>query len=249
MSAAVILDHVSCGYAGRVDVIQDVSLQLRSGTVSALVGPNGAGKSTLLKALLGLVKLRSGSIRIGGEAPGVARRRGLVGYVPQSELVDWDFPIDVATVTMMGRSALQGSTRRPRRADRDAVVAALAAVNLTELRRRQIGRLSGGQRKRAFIARCLAQQPQVMLLDEPFAGVDRASQQLIIDVLRAERQRGATIFVSTHELATVPSFCDEVVVLDGRVLLRGQPSDVLTADHLSLVFGGRRAQSSLVEFA
>jgi manganese transport system ATP-binding protein len=249
VSASVVLDHVSCGYAAHAAVIQDVSLELQPGAVTALVGPNGAGKSTLLKAMLGLLRLSGGSVHICGETPPVARKRGLVGYVPQSELVDWDFPIDVATVAMMGRSAHQGSTRRPRRADREAVDAALEVVDLTHLRRRQIGRLSGGQRKRAFIARCLAQHPTVMLLDEPFAGVDRASQELIIDVLRAERQRDVSTFVSTHELATVPEFCDEVVVLDQHVLLSGEPREVLTVEHMGIVFGGRRAQVSMLEFA
>jgi manganese transport system ATP-binding protein len=222
---------------GTVEALRDVTLELPSGRIVGLLGMNGSGKSTLFAALMGAVRPASGSVRLFGGEPAHALKRNLVSFVPQSEAVDWDFPISVAEVVMMGRYGRLGLTRTPRPADRDAVAAALERVGLRELADRQIGELSGGQRKRAFVARGIAQEASLMLLDEPFAGVDKGSERTIIGLLRSLRDEGKSILISTHDLAGVPELCDEVVLLQNRVLFQGPPAEALTPDRLALAFG------------
>lgn len=242
--AAVVVDDVSYTYAsaGRRGAaarpaLEGASLTVATGGITGLIGVNGAGKSTIFKALMGIVVPGSGTMEILGLPPARARRTGLVGYVPQAESVDEDFPLTVRDVVAMGRYGRLGITRRLGRGDRAAVEEALARVALTDLADRQIGRLSGGQRRRAFVARGLAQDAQVLLLDEPFAGVDRVSEQLVVDVLRELAARGGAVLLSTHDLAALPSLADHVVLIHHRVLAAGPPAEVLTDANLALAFG------------
>jgi manganese transport system ATP-binding protein len=222
---------------GDVLALDDVTLEVGHGVVCGLLGANGSGKSTLFKTIAELVIPQRGSVRIHGLPPERARRRGLLGYVPQSEQVDWAFPVRVVDVVMMGRYGHMGPTRRPRRADHEAVAEALERTGLSDLAHRQIGALSGGQRKRAFVARGIAQGASVFLLDEPFAGVDKPSERTIIQVLREMRAAGATLLVSTHDLAGVGELCDEAVLLHRRVVAHGPPEEVLAPEMLLRAFG------------
>lgn len=222
---------------GEVVALDGASLEVAPGRVTGLVGMNGSGKSTLFTAIMGMLRPDAGTVRIGGAEPAAARTDGLIGYVPQSEAVDWTFPVSVADVVMMGRYGHQGLTRRARPADRRAVREALERVELTELAGRQIGRLSGGQRKRAFVARGIAQGARVMLLDEPFAGVDTRSEATIVALLRELAAEGGTILVSTHDLHALPQLADDAVLLQRRVLFHGTVAEALTPEHLALAFG------------
>lgn len=222
---------------GAVVALRDVNLTLAGSRVCGLVGLNGSGKSTLFKSLVGLVRPQHGQILLLGEPPERARRRGTVAYVAQADEVDQTFPLSVADVVVTGRYAHLGPMRRPRLRDRELVAAALARVELTQLADRPIGQLSGGQRKRVFIARALVQQAPLLLLDEPFAGVDRRSEQLIIDVLRELAAAGVTSLVATHDLNHLDTLCDEVVLLQQRVLVHDRPEVVLQPDQLARAFG------------
>ncbi|PRZ14555.1 metal ABC transporter ATP-binding protein [Nesterenkonia sandarakina] len=235
--AAVVVERLSAGYPG-VRALDEVSITVGAGRICALLGANGSGKSTLFKALLGLHRPTAGTVRLFGMDPSRARRRNQVSYVPQHEQVDTSFPVSVEQVVMMGRYGHMGLTKRARPSDRLACDEALDQVGLSELRRRGIGELSGGQRKRAFLARAIAQQAPLMLLDEPFAGVDRGSEELISSVLKALRDTsGTTVLISTHHLAGVEDLADEVVLLHQRVLAAGLPSEVLTEEQLGRSFG------------
>ncbi|GAB3266129.1 metal ABC transporter ATP-binding protein [Arthrobacter pigmenti] len=233
---AIEIDSLTVRYAD-VLALESIDLRLEQGNICALVGVNGSGKSTLFKALMGLVTAGTGTVRIFGTASKAARKGNLLTYVPQSEDVDWTFPVSVHDVVMMGRYGRLGSTRRPRTEDRDAVEYALEQVGLTSLAGRQIGALSGGQRKRAFVARGIAQEARLMLLDEPFAGVDKGSEATMTSLLQRLRAEGKTILISTHDLAGIPRFCDEAVLLHQRVLAHGYPADVLTTENLARAFG------------
>lgn len=226
---------------GDVLALDDVSLTVEACRVTGLIGMNGSGKSTLFKTILGLVRPASGIVAINGRDPASARKQGLVGYVPQSEDVDWTFPVSVREVVMMGRYGRQGILRRARQADRDAVDEALERVELTELADRQIGQLSGGQRKRAFVARGIAQGlaegASILLLDEPFAGVDKRSEATIVRLLRELAAAGDTVLVSTHDLHALPSLADEAVLLLRRVLFHGSVTEALDPANLSRAFG------------
>ncbi len=235
MSVIEVRDvHVSYG---DVRALDGVTLSVGAGTVCGLIGMNGSGKSTLFKAIMGAVRVDRGTILLDSRPPREARRAGLVGYVPQSEQVDWSFPVSVRDVVMMGRYGYQGFTRRPRRVDIEAVDEALARVELEDLADRQIGRLSGGQRKRAFVARGLAQDARILLLDEPFAGVDTRSEATITRLLRELAGQGRTVLVSTHDLHAVPALCDDVILLLHRTLLHAAPEIALRPEHLARTFG------------
>lgn len=223
-------------YTGGVRALTGVTLEVDAARVCAVVGMNGSGKSTFFNAIMGIVPARRGTIRVCGVDSATARRRGLVGYVPQNDAIDRHFPISVANVVAMGRYGFMGPLRRLRREDREAVDHALEVVGLADLRERPIGALSGGQRKRAFVARAVAQGAQLMLLDEPFAGVDYTSQDVIVDLMRQLATEGTTMLVSTHDLASIPSFADEVALLNRVIVGRGRPEDVLTPDHLVRAF-------------
>ncbi len=218
--------------------LRDASFAIPRGTITALVGVNGAGKSTLFKALMGFVPVSTGKIEILGRPVHEVMTAQSVAYVPQAEEVDWTFPVLVEDVVMMGRYGHMGFFRRPRAADHVAVGSALARVNMTEFRHRQIGELSGGQKKRVFLARALAQDAQVILLDEPFTGVDVKTEEQIIALLRDLRGEGRVMLVATHNLGSVPEFCDRVVLVKGTVLAHGPTEEIFTPEHLRAAFGG-----------
>jgi manganese/iron transport system ATP-binding protein len=229
---------VSVTYPNGHIALTDASFTLTGGTICALVGVNGSGKSTLFKALMGFVTPSAGRVTIADAPVREAQRRGWVAYVPQSEEVDWTFPVSVHDVVMMGRYGYMNFLRIPRAADRTAVADALHRVGLWELRDRQIGELSGGQKKRVFVARALAQQGRLILLDEPFTGVDVKTEEAIVTLLRELRAEGRLILVSTHNLGSVPEFCDQVVLINRTVLACGPTAEVFTAENLSRAFGG-----------
>lgn len=219
--------------------LEGVDLDLGAGSVCALLGVNGSGKSTLFKAVMGLLRTEQGEVTVHGDPTTEARRAGRIAYMPQATAVDWAFPVLVRDVVTMGRYGRTGPRRRVSRADRAAVDEALESVDLTGLADRQIGALSGGQRQRVFIARAMAQGADLLLLDEPFAGVDATSQATIAGLLHRVRDRGATVLVSTHDLAGVGDLCDHAVLLHRRILAAGTPDEVLTAETLGQVFGLR----------
>ena len=222
---------------GEVTALDSLSVRIAAGEVTGLVGMNGAGKSTLFGAIMGTVPIASGRVRVDDEEPARARRRGAIGYVPQGEAIDASFPVSVADVVMMGRYGHQGLTRRPRPADRRAVAEALDRVELTELARRPIGQLSGGQRRRAFVARGLAQGARTLLLDEPFAGVDKRSEALLVAVLRELAADGCTVLVSSHDLQALPALADTAVLLRRRLLFHGPVIEALEPAMLARAFG------------
>jgi len=230
--------NVTVIYRNGHTALRDASFAIPRGTVTALVGVNGAGKSTLFKAIMGFVPASRGEIRLLGKTVKQALRENLVAYVPQSEEVDWSFPVLVEDVVMMGRYGHMGFLRRPSAADRAAVDQALARVNMQDYRHRQIGELSGGQRKRVFLARALAQDGQVILLDEPFTGVDVKTEDQIIALLRELRDEGRVMLVSTHNLGSVPEFCDRTVLIKGTVLDHGLTETTFTPENLKKAFGG-----------
>ena len=236
---------VTVTYRNGHTAIRDASFAIPRGTVTALVGVNGAGKSTIFKAIMGFVPVAAGEIRLLGLTVREAQARNLVAYVPQSEEVDWAFPVLVEDVVMMGRYGHMGFLRRPRDADRAAVDAALDRVGMSAHRTRQIGELSGGQKKRVFLARALAQDGQVILLDEPFTGVDVKTEESIIRLLGELRDEGRVMLVSTHNLGSVPEFCDRVVLVKGTILDHGPTETVFTHANLARAFGGVLRQFTL----
>ena len=236
---------VTVTYRNGHTALRHASFQIPRGAIAALVGVNGAGKSTLFKAIMGFVPAAAGEIRLLGLTVKEALKRNLVAYVPQAEEVDWAFPVLVEDVVMMGRYGHMGFFRRASSRDRAAVDAALARVNMLDFRHRQIGELSGGQRKRVFLARALAQEGQVILLDEPFTGVDVKTEEQIITLLRELRAEGRVMLVSTHNLGSVPEFCDRTVLVKGTVLAYGPTDEVFTRANLEQAFGGVLRQFTL----
>jgi manganese/iron transport system ATP-binding protein len=208
------------------------------GRICALVGTNGAGKSTLFKAIMGFVTPAAGRVLIEGGPVAQAQKRGRLAYMPQAEEVDWSFPVSVQDVVMMGRYGYMNILRRPRQADRDAVAQSLERVGMAEFRNRQISELSGGQRKRAFLARILAQNAQIMLLDEPFTGIDARTEEAIIGLLGELRDEGRTIVICTHDLASIESFCDEVALINRTVLAYGPLETTFTPENIARAYGG-----------
>ncbi|WP_319782876.1 manganese/iron ABC transporter ATP-binding protein [Oceanisphaera sp. IT1-181] len=236
--AGMKVEDVTVTYRNGHTALRDASFAIPTGTITALVGVNGSGKSTLFKAIMGFVRLAKGNISVLGMSVDEALRQNLVAYVPQSEEVDWNFPVLVEDVVMMGRYGHMGWLRRAKKVDHEAVSQALARVNMTEFRKRQIGELSGGQKKRVFLARALAQNGRIILLDEPFTGVDVKTEDQIIALLRELRAEGRVMLVSTHNLGSVPEFCDRTILIKGTVLAHGITQDIFTQDNLELAFGG-----------
>jgi len=232
---AIELTDVTAGYGDRA-AISGVSLALSRGSLTAIFGPNGGGKSTLLKCIAGLKRPWSGNVQVLGAAVGVHAKR--VAYVPQAEQVDWSFPVSVAEVVMMGRTPALGPLGRPGTADRAAVADALARVDMTDLAQRQIGELSGGQRRRVFLARAIAADPEIYLLDEPVTGVDPTTQEKIMNILDAEAARGRTVVATTHDLACAAQRFHDVVALAGRVVAHGPAQLVLDQGVLEKTYGG-----------
>ena len=243
-SAVIHADGVCVRY-GETLALDRVDLRVDPGAVHGLIGMNGSGKSSLFKALMGLVALDAGTIRLFDADPAAARRAGRVSYTPQSEDVDWAFPVSVSDVVLMGRYGHMGWRRKAGPDDRCAVDAALERGELAALRDRQIGELSGGQKKRAFVARALAQGAELLFLDEPFAGVDKRSEKTITDVLRELAAAGRTIVVSTHDLIAVPGLCDRVTLINRRIVDTGAPDAMLVPERLAEAFGGFVPQEAL----
>lgn len=233
--AAISLVDVSAGYGDRLALV-DVRLDVASGSLLAVVGPNGAGKSTLLKIMAGLLRPLSGSVQVLGLPVGRAARR--VAYLPQAEAVDWQFPVAVADVVMMGRYPLIGIGRRPSGLDHDHVGAALETVHMADLRNRQIGALSGGQRRRVFLARALAAEPDLFLLDEPVTGVDATTQEDLMDVLEAQTKLGRTVVASTHDLLCAAQRFHQAAFINQRVIAVGPAHMVLDQRLLAQTYGG-----------
>ena len=217
-------------------VLTGVSLRVERGTMIGVIGPNGSGKSTLIKTILGLVKPWSGEISVLGGTPLEQRRK--IGYTPQTEAVDWDFPVTVADVALMGLYSGRGILRRTTSEDREASMAALSKVSMYGLRDRLIGELSGGQRRRVLLARALAHNPELLLLDEPMAGLDATAQHQLLDLLDELRSSGGTtVVLSTHDLSCVSSRCDQAACLNRRLVAFGPPSAVLNEKVLGETFG------------
>ena len=238
LAASVSVRGLTVTYSNGYTAVYDATFELRPGTICALVGVNGSGKSTVFKAIMGFVRPAAGEVLLCGRPVSEALKRNIVAYVPQSEDVDWNFPILVEDVVMMGRYGHMNFLRMPSRADRYKVEEALARVGMSEYRTRQIGELSGGQKKRVFLARALAQEGRIILLDEPFTGIDVKTEATIVGLLRELRAAGHLILVSTHNLGSVPDFCDEVVLINRTVLAAGPTAKVFTQANLERAFGG-----------
>jgi manganese/zinc/iron transport system ATP- binding protein len=212
-------------------------LKVPAGQLIGIVGPNGAGKSTLIKACMGLLPMASGWVKFFGEP--FSRVATRVGYVPQRESVDWDFPVNVMDVVLMGRYGRLGLFKRPSRADRDIAQACLEKVQMLPFAHRQISNLSGGQQQRVFLARALAQEADLYFMDEPFAGVDATTETAIIAVLRELRDRGKTIMVVHHDLPTARQYFDMLLLLNLRLVAFGKTAEVFTSENLQQTYGGR----------
>jgi manganese/iron transport system ATP-binding protein len=244
-AAGLAVHDVTVTYRNGHTALWDASIALPEGTITALVGPNGSGKSTLFKAIMGFVPLARGSVDILGRPAADALKANDVAYVPQAEEVDWNFPVLVEDVVMMGRYGHMNWLRIPNAMDREIVTSALERVDMEGFRKRQIGELSGGQKKRVFLARALAQQARVILLDEPFTGVDVKTELSIIKLLEALRDEGRILLVSTHNLGSVPQFCDRAVLIKGTILAEGPTAQVFTRENLKQAFGGVLRQFTL----
>jgi len=233
-----MVKDVTVTYRNGHTALRDTSFEIPKGTISALVGVNGSGKSTLFKAIMGFVPAARGSVEVFGGTVKDALKRNIIAYVPQAEEVDWSFPVLVEDVVMMGRYGHMNFMRIASIKDKDAVSTALERVGMTEFRKRQIGELSGGQKKRVFLARALAQESKVILLDEPFTGVDVKTEEAIIKLLQKLRDEGHVMLVSTHNLGSVPEFCDRTILIKETVLAHGKTSEVFTQENLERTFGG-----------
>jgi manganese/iron transport system ATP-binding protein len=234
----ITVNNITVTYRNGFTAIHNASFALPKGSITALVGINGSGKSTVFKSIMGLVSLKEGSVEILGLSVKKALKNNLVAYVPQTEEIDWDFPILVEDVVMMGRYGHMNMLRMSRVKDRDLVDQALQRVNMQRYRKRQIGELSGGQKKRIFLARALAQESQVILLDEPFTGVDVKTEEHIMDLLKVLRAEGKVILVSTHNLGSIPEFCDRTIFINRTILDEGLTATVFTPNNIEKAFGG-----------
>ncbi|EQC00607.1 manganese/iron ABC transporter ATP-binding protein [Photorhabdus temperata] len=234
----LVVDDATVTYNNGHTAIYDASFSITGGTICALVGINGSGKSTLFKTIMGLVNPSQGKVTLSDMPVKSALKKNIIAYVPQTEEVDWNFPVLVSDVVMMGRYGKMGFLRIPGKKDHQAVDEALERVGLTALRNRQIGELSGGQKKRVFLARALAQEGKVLLLDEPFTGVDVKTENAIIDLLCDLRDEGHLVLVSTHNLGSVPEFCDHVILINRTVLASGPTETTFTQKNLEMTFGG-----------
>jgi manganese/zinc/iron transport system ATP- binding protein len=236
LSAPVSIHDMTVAYH-RKPVLWDVDLDLPEGRLIGLIGPNGAGKSTLIKAVLDLVPRATGRVLIYGQP--YSQQRGLVGYVPQRESVDWDFPVSALDVVAMGLYRQLGWFRPVGKPERERALGALARVGMQDFAHRQISQLSGGQQQRVFLARALVQDALVYLMDEPFAGVDAATEKAIVLLLQELQAAGKTVLVVHHDLQTVPEYFDHVIMVNARIIAAGPTREVFTAEHLHTTYGGK----------
>ena len=218
-------------------VLYGIDLEVPQGSIVGVVGPNGAGKSTLIRAIMGLLPVASGWVEVFGEPFKKAVTR--VGYVPQRESVDWDFPVNALDVVLMGRYGRLGPFKRPNKSDKNIAMACLEKVKMAPYAKRQISNLSGGQQQRVFLARALAQESDLYLMDEPFVGVDAATESAIIEILRELQSQGKTLIVVHHDLTTAPDYFDRILLLNMRVVAYGNTKDVFTFENLQNAYGGR----------
>tara|TARA_B100000941_G_scaffold232739_1_gene175220 strand:- start:774 stop:1670 length:897 start_codon:yes stop_codon:yes gene_type:complete len=236
--SGIVTNDLTVTYNNGTTALRNVSFEIPRSTITALVGVNGAGKSTLFKALMGFIPTIKGEISILGQSVKSALKGNHIAYVPQADEVDWSFPVLVQDVVMMGRYGHMGFFRKTTSNDILEVDYALNRVGMEDFKDRQIGELSGGQRKRVFLARALAQKSGVILLDEPFTGVDVKTETAIIKLLREMRKEGKIMLVSTHNLGSVPEFCDRTILIKETVLAYGKTEKTFTRQNLELAFGG-----------
>lgn len=234
---AIELKDVSVRYGTNV-ALKNASIAIPYNTFTGVIGMNGAGKSTVFKAIMGLVTPDTGSITVCGDDPKTAQKHGHVAYVPQNELVDWDFPVSVYDVVMMGRIGTQNILKMASAVDHTAVTTALERVNMLNLKNRQIGELSGGQKKRVFVARALAQGADILLLDEPFAGLDAKTERSLIELFISLKEAGKTIIIATHDLLSLPDTCDHVALVKSTIIAYGPTKDVFTKELVEQTFDG-----------
>lgn len=233
---AIEVHNLTTTYGG-APVLWDVDFELPAGQIIGVIGPNGSGKTTLLKTIMGLLEPSSGYVKIFNQD--LAKMRERIAYVPQRESVDWDFPASVYDVVMMGRYKKNNLFKRTNKTDIEIVEECIEKVGLTEFRNRQIAQLSGGQQQRVFIARALAQKAEIYLMDEPFVGVDAATENSILNLLEEMRNTGKTVLIIHHDLQTVSDYFDYLVLLNTRLIAKGTPQDVLTKENLSNAYGGQ----------
>lgn len=236
--ASLKAENISVVYANGHRAIENINFSLNKPTICALVGVNGGGKSTLFKSIMGLVTLKTGAIEIAAMPVKQALKQNLVAYVPQNEAIDWDFPILVKEVVMQGRFGHMNWRKKPSLQDKIKVTAALERLDIAHLASRQIGELSGGQKKRVFLARALAQESSLILLDEPFTGVDFNTENKIMQLLGELKEQGKFILVSTHNLGSVPDFCSEVIFINKTIVAAGDITTTFTQANIEKTFGG-----------
>lgn len=233
---ALTVENLSVAYDKKI-VLENACVTVPTGHLSAIIGPNGAGKSTFLKAILNQLPNKVGQVEILGKA--FEPKSLVVGYVPQRNAVDWDFPSNALDVVLMGRYGHTGLFKRPSRKDKALAEQALASVGMQDFAERSIGQLSGGQQQRVFLARALAQNADIYFLDEPFAGVDAATEKTIIDILKDLKTRGKSIFVVHHDLQTVKEYFDYTILLNKTILASGPTEEVFTPEQLQKTYGGK----------
>lgn len=235
---SLYVEGLSVIYSNGHKALDNASFSIPRQSITALVGINGSGKSTLFKAIMGFVKSSGGRIELFGGSVKDALKANLVAYVPQNEEIDWDFPVLVKDVVMMGRYGHMGFLKIPNDNDYEIVKDSLKKVGMLELENRQISELSGGQRKRVFLARALAQQSEIILMDEPFTGIDVNTEEEIMELLREMKAEGKVMLISTHNLGSVPEFCDRTILLNKTVLAEGETTKVFTQENLTNAFEG-----------
>lgn len=235
MPAAIEISNVSVRYHEKL-VLENATATVPKGAICGLVGMNGAGKSTLFKAIMNAVPLQKGSVRLEGKTVKAAQKKGIVAYVPQTEMIDWNFPVSVEDVVMMGRYGFMNIFRRAGEKDRVQVKKALERVRLSEYAARQVGQLSGGQKKRVFVARALAQGASILLLDEPFAGVDAKTEASLVELLKELQKQGVTILIAAHDLSTIGSYCNHIILLKKTIVASGPTKKVFTKENIAIAY-------------
>lgn len=236
-TSAISLKNVTVSY-GDKQALLDASIEIPYRSFTGVIGMNGAGKSTLFKVIMGLVRPTSGTVTVCDDSVHIAQKHGHVAYVPQSEDVDWTFPVSVYDVVMMGRFGKQNIFKTPRPEDHEFVINALNEVRMLDHKDHQIGELSGGQKKRVFVARALAQGADILLLDEPFAGLDATSEKSLIELFVRLKESGKTIILATHDLLSLPDTCDRVALIKHTVIANGPTKEVFTKELVTKTFDG-----------